>query len=508
MPNINLTSISNFGGGLNKDKDAVRLKLDETPESLNCEFTRAGAVRRRNGITKWSVNENVNMSMVDFLYYWRQIGVANDWLVAIDNDGDIYYSNSNDFSGAAVADYADSTPSRREFKAAAILSDVLYLTSLDTTLSPYKFDGTNWSAIVDQTLNGSGNEFPRARFLLSKHERIFAFSINNANLSRIAWSDPLDAETWQSTSWVDVDPDDGSEIQGVASFGDGIVILKDRSIFMLTGTDENSFTLYPVDTSVGTMCPKTVVEGANRVFWLDPFQGVYMFDGANVKPISDPIREYLLDNIMTSDPEIVRHSAFFYKDKYYLSVCWKGANDTSTPTRTFVYDTQLNAWTEWNIGFASAVIVDGQVYVGRPRADHMGGAATVGVYLWESGTTDNGSNFVSRFKTPWFSPSNSVNNRHRLRHATFFFTPESTSGPHNVKIFTDFDPSNVLVSGSIDSSQAGTEDEVVVELPSVGGEYARAFQIEVEESSAEPWQLNGIELSYSVREYTRGDRSV
>ena len=503
---IEVVRFADFSGGLQKDKDAARLELNESPESLNCEFTRTGAVRRRKGVTKWSINENASMSMIDYLFHWQQIGVSNDWFVAIDNDGDIYYSNTNDFSGAAVADYADSTPSRREFKAFAVLNDVLYLSSLDTTLPPYKFDGTNWTAINDQTLNGSGNEFPRARFLLSKHERIFAFSINNANFSRVWWSDPGNAETWQSTSWIDVDPDDGSEIQGVSHFADSILIFKDRSIFMLSGTDENSFTLYPVDQSVGTVCPKTIASGANKVFWLDPFQGVYTFDGANVEPISDPIKEYLLDNIVTSDPTVVRHSAFFYNDKYYLSVCWKSANDTSTPTRTFVYDTRLGAWTEWSIGFASAVVVDGVAYVGRPRADHMGGAATVGIYQWESGTSDDGVDFTSTFKTAWFSPSGSVNNRHRIRHLVLFLTADASSGLHQFSLFKDFDNTDVVSSQAINTTSS--LDEVVVEMQGVANSLARAYQLEIVETNPEPWQLNGIEITYNVRPYKRGDLSA
>ena len=505
-PEIKVSRLSDFSGGLNKDKDPALLEINESPESLNCEFTRNGAVRKRKGVTKWSINENLGMSMIDYLFHWNQLVPANTWFIAVDNDGDVYHSNTNDFSGAAVADYGAAAAAREEFKAGAALNDAFYMSSLDTTVLPLKFDGTNWTQFADTTPNGSGNEFPIVRFLLSKHERMFGFSSPGLH-SRIWFSDPGQPETWQANSWIDVDPDDGSEIQGVASFGDGILIFKDRSIYLLSGTDENSFTLYPVDTSVGTMCPKTVVSGANKVFWLDPFQGVYVFDGANVTPISDPIREYLLANINNNSPYIARHSAFFYKDKYYLSVCWNGSVDTTTPTRTFVYDTRLKAWTEWSVGFASAVVVDGVAYIGRPRGDHIGGSATVGVYKLEDGETDAGAAFTSRFKTPWFSPSGSVNLKHRVRHFTLFLTSQQ-AGSTQFTLARDFDPSDVVSQQTLSSVPPASEDEVVVNMPSVSRSLSNALQLTVEEVGSDPWQLNGIELTYNVRADMRGDRSA
>ena len=56
-----------------------------------------------------------------------------------------------------------------------------------------------------------------------------------ANPSRISWSAIKDPTTWSALNFIDVSPDDGQEIVGIFSAGYGIVILKTKSAYILSG---------------------------------------------------------------------------------------------------------------------------------------------------------------------------------------------------------------------------------------------------------------------------------
>lgn len=363
MPNtpIEVLSLSDWSGGLNTESPIANIATNELSVALNCELGLNGHVLKRKGFSAYSFSEHANMASGRFLFFWDQLGSANDWFILVDEDGDVFDETGADWSTAAQFDITAAGTGTNPVAAVAF-DNVLYITSLRA--NPRSFDGTTWTEITDITLDGDGAgvEFAKAAFALTKHERVFAANIDNNGTrerSRIRWSDVGDATTWQTLSWIDVDPDDGSEITGMVSFADGILIFKSHKMFFLSGVDEDTFTLFPVDSSVGTDSPGTIAVGDKAVFFLDNTKGVFMYDGTGVKNISRKVQSEILEHFTRSDTEYPFFKGVFYRDKYYLS----GFNPGPTDGRTYVFDTRLEAWVRWSVGFYGAAERNGSLYV-------------------------------------------------------------------------------------------------------------------------------------------------
>src|SRR5699024_7914437 len=105
---------------------------------------------------------------------------------------------------------------------------------------------------------------------------------------RLRWSHPGRPYAFHSQDWLDV-MDGGEAITCIRSFGDHLVIFKNRSIWRLDGYDSSSWQLSNVDP---TMCAGSVlaVESGPGVIWLANDRGVFAYDGSGVTRVSDKIQ--------------------------------------------------------------------------------------------------------------------------------------------------------------------------------------------------------------------------
>jgi hypothetical protein len=76
--------------------------------------------------------------------------------------------------------------------------------------------------------------FPNAAYSLTY--RNYGFAANTAaNPSRISWCSLKDPTTWPASNFIDVNPDDGFPIVGLAYDGQSIIIFKTNAAYKLTG---------------------------------------------------------------------------------------------------------------------------------------------------------------------------------------------------------------------------------------------------------------------------------
>ena len=500
MANTPLTTIrlEGWDGGVNLEADPTTLARNELAAATNVTIGLNGELAKRKGFAAYSTNHHANMADGEFVFYYNQLGSTSDFLIMVDSDGDVFSSSTANFSAAAVHDFGAATGADDYPIGFAIYQNVAYLTSRRNA-NAVKFDGSTWTAITDYTMDGGGSQFPRAKFLTVKHERVFAANINNNGTlerSRIRWSDVGDAETWESTNWIDVDPDDGTEITGIASFADGLVVFKENSIFFLSGVDSNTFTLFPVDSTVGTSSPGTITVTENAVFFLDR-KGVYEFDGAEVPRISDKINTDILDTVSAANR--YKNTAFFYRDKLYLCI-----HDGTQLNYTWVYDTRLKAWVRWDNGFYGATNKEGTMYVVGPvdSADDV----KTGIFQWLSGETDGGTNYTASFRTGWISAKEQdgwVGRRFRIRYIDF--VAEEGAGTLSVNLFEDFRTSTSTAgSVSLDNNNYSNVHRRVVFAPSL--QSARtSFAVEASMTSGtNTFLVSGLEVLVSPRPRQRG----
>lgn len=392
-------------GGLNREADPFQLEATESPDALNVDFELRGAVTKRKGYTKFNDSDATSVKGLS-LTGW--ITLANTkWMTLVDTAGDAFY-----MSVAASEDLVDTTfnlgagTAEREYQvASASLNNKLYITSLkgDKAL---RFDGTTWVQMDKTPFDNSEGKFPPARALVANNERFFAGNVENDSgtefRSRVHWSAALDPEQWAALDFIDFAPDNGQEITGLAVFAESIVVFKNRSMFVLAGTDASNFTVYPLDPNLGTDCPGTIVNAGTELYFFDRLTGVWRYDGSNFNRVDDKINRYLLEGI--NQDNAYKSTAFTHKNRYFLSIPW---GEDTTPSRTFVYDPRIKAWTEYDFGVADASHVDEIAYAVAPRD-------AVGVYRLFNGLNDNGADIDGYFWTHWLAPGGQAL-RNRIR---------------------------------------------------------------------------------------------
>jgi len=429
------TTIAPLGGwprGLNKDAFELLLSADESPSMLNVDLGIRGEFEVRDGFTRWSTGDT---SVAQLIHPYLP-GAGTDVLVIVEVDGSIWQGTSSTMVDQSKTLGAASN--ERDWNIDAVeLDDDLYIFSMRG--NTWRWDGSTWVEITDVTLNEGGTalspEAPQAATAVSHNSRIFVGNINasgSLDRSRVQWSrTPVEnagdagGNRWRATSFIDVQEGDGTEIRKLAIFQGSILVFKDHSIYDLSGFDEDSFTLYPVDHKVGTTAPNSIAYSESDIFWFDPSKGVHVYDGNKVSLIDASVHNHILAGI---NQAVAYKSHGVLKDgKYFLSVPW--GSDTFN-SRTFVFDTRLGAWAEYDYGWFDTAVWSNLWYT-------VGNENTVGIYKFQQADSlDITTGVAWHLETVWFPPTEQQGmTRWRLRRADLWV--EADSGALTVEIFVD-----------------------------------------------------------------------
>lgn len=494
---ISPIELKGWVGGLNRQADPYQLEETEVPDCINVDFGLRGSVSKRRGYTEYSSATAQSF----FIFEW-------DGTIIHVFSTQVNYLVGTTTTDTSTDDFAAASSARDYAIVAASMNDKIYLTSVRASASgPITYDGTTWSNIANSDFDGSSGVFPRARALVAAHERIFALNVRTDGgtdyKSRMYWSNPLDAETWDALDWIDIAPDDGTEITGAVLFGEQIVIFKERSMFVLAGTDEDTFTLYPIDSALGTHCPGTITNVGPELYFFDHLTGVHSFDGSGFKRRDDKINTYLLDGV--NESVIYKAVGFAYRGRWFLSVPWGAATENS---RTFVYDPRIDAWTEYDYGFADAVI-DGTT----PLA--VGVNSTDGVFHMFTGQDDNGSDIAAYVRTGWLAPT-TPSVKHRIRRLDLTM---SAKGDYDITVNMrrDFaqdtyksktintNPGGALYGTAVYGVDAyGIGSDQVLSRTTGWGDRWRVCQFEFREDAQGDFQVNRMVMQTSSLRRTRG----
>jgi hypothetical protein len=436
MPRDTETFIIPLGGwtgGLNRDAFELQLAPEETPDALNIDFGLRGEFEQRPGYAVASTGAFTAITQYLCTY---EPSTGTDLLLAVQEDGDIWYASALAFTDSLQT--FGAAANQREWPIeAAMLDDSIFLFSLRSTTR--RWDNATWVNITSTTLDETGTaaspQAPKAATAVTHHSRIFVGSVeanSSVDRSRVMWSTtPVEnagdagANRWKATAFIDVNQDDGTEVRKLASFQSNLVIFKDHSFYVLAGQDEDSFSLYPVDASVGCISPRTVAYDDSEMFFFDASKGVYRFDGVKVIRIDESINNYILSGINAS--LAYKASGYLADGKYFLSVPW--GSDTYN-SRTFVFDTVLRNWAEYDIGWFAAARWTNVHYTG-------GNKNTNGVFDFRQGTVDdNAVAFNWHLETVWFPPAAEQGmTYHRLRRADLWV--EADGGAMTIEAWVD-----------------------------------------------------------------------
>ena len=502
---VSTLKLPGFDGGLNADADPFQLEPNEVPDCSNVDFGLRGAVSKRRGFTQYD-----SPALTPFYrkaVAWQKRG-GSHFLVLVEDD-EFRHGSGASFTQQTTT-WTAPTADDDEYVGAVVFEDELFISSKNG--NTYSFDGTTWTAITDSNLTGASPEFPQAAALETHYERVWAANLFNNSVeyaSRVHYSNVGDAKTWDAADWIDVDPDDGYVITGLKVFGSNLMIFKETAVYALAGSDENTFSLYPLDRSIGTTAPETIRAEGDRLIFFDPLSGVWQFDGAGFDKLDDKINLYLLGGINITEAH--KSSGFIWQGKYYLSVPWGSATE---PDATFVIDLRTGAWTKYTYGARCWVNRVDDVYATGMRS--LTGSDKAGVYTMFTGLNDDGSAIASHIETPWVTAENE-SRKHRLRRADFSF---SALGNFNVTVEMrrDFDQS-ATVTKTINTDPGGfvwnTSTWGTVWGAGVDQVFKRetgwpyrwnTMQLRIEENTLTgDWQLNRVNLHISDMPRVRGE---
>jgi hypothetical protein len=313
----------------------------------NMDIMPNGHLQVRGGYIKHNAT-NANMDVSASMCAQININGVLYEIVATQSDGKIFFATAggttftqpNDSGAAAVTFGVSSTPDRAAKP--IVFNDVAYFTNI--TGNGYKFDGATWTKITDRTLNGSGNEFPLTSCLLVAHERVWAAGVGS-NQNRLHYSSLLLPETWPTNNYIEVNPDDGQFIRAAVLFNNQIVIFKDRSVYILTGNDESSFSLSPLTTRYGLPqmgtsknATRSILQHNGILYWLDGRYGIVAYDGATTRVVSEAVDATYVDA----------------GDAFGSAVASDNKLIFSVGTKSFVYFIKENAWTQYTYSFTDS----------------------------------------------------------------------------------------------------------------------------------------------------------
>jgi len=207
-------------------------------------------------------------------------------------------------------------------------------------------------------------------------------------------------------SFVDLDPNDGDEITGLAPCAGNLTIFKHRSVYVISGSSEADWYVKRITTDTGCASHHSIanVDG-NLLYLASPTDGVYVFDGVLPRKVSAKIGP-LMARIV--NPE--RSVGVFFDGRYFL-FCDDQRSKYPYNDTCYVLSVSAGNWTRYKNVYARCAIVRqglGQFLLGdsRVNADYTeddvestqtGNGGLVWKFL--EGNNDDGERITADFTT-------------------------------------------------------------------------------------------------------------
>jgi hypothetical protein len=229
--------------------------------------------------------------------------------------------------------------------------DERLITTVDASTTRYDYlgDPEPSQLVFPQAADTTGG--PVAKYVITHKDKIVLGNIQNFP-SRIAWSgggSNVDKFNWRfGGGYIDIDKDTGDRITGLIEYQDSIVVFKERSVWQVTLSTQESLvipTVKMIIRGVGCVSHRTIRHVENDVFFLSR-RGVFTLGNeanylANVlrtNELSAKIRP-LFETLSPSQLE--QACGIYHMNKYRLSYPTSG---TSKNDSEVIYDRERLAW--------------------------------------------------------------------------------------------------------------------------------------------------------------------
>lgn len=344
-------------GGLNDNVSTLQVADGEATDIQNIVFDTGGTLNKRYGFTNITApggafKVDTNATGVTGLYFYKKSN-GNKFLVAIANVSGTakiyekqYDASGNVPSGAWTSIDAGIFPAsytNDNLPSFSVAQDQLVITIPASSQNhPFTWTGSGNVSTLTADVN-----VPNATINVF-HKNILFLAGDSANPSRVTFSDLTNGITkYVATDFFDLDKNNGQKITGMISAFGNLYIFEDNSIWLLSGTSRDDFSLQKMVDNVGTLSHQSISIVNNEIVFVTKQNDIAVYDGNfSVKFISSKIRNTIGGNNFNRAQQAlgIGFSSYRYKDlDYYAAETIVGS---STNNQVLLFDTFRQAWTK------------------------------------------------------------------------------------------------------------------------------------------------------------------
>lgn len=271
----------------------------------------------------------------------------------------------------------------------------------------------------------------------------------NGSASTVVFSDPGAPETYGANNYLYLNPGDGEDISGIATFNNLLIISKSTNLFIFygvstagTGTPIFNYRRLTMPARISNLNARddpqwnALITGDDGVYFVTN-RGLFRTQGGPPELVSravTPIFEQTADDSVawdgTSTPSLnIAKQRIYFR---YTTI--------ASTVRTLVYDIRHDFWTLWEFPAAPGNIVGYATKSGKPESTFFTVNSTHVYKLTKGQTTDYGTDITTRYQSGFYelSPGNKATTR---------WTKLWGSGSPTFDIYTDHATSDPLTRG-------------------------------------------------------------
>lgn len=195
-------------------------------------------------------------------------------------------------------------------------------------------------------------------------------SRNEENVNRIYYSKLQQPEAVPILQYFNIGSPE-EPIEAIVPLRDGVIVLKTDGIFRISGSDVNTFSVNPIDTTVRILAKFSVAVLSNRVYFFST-QGIVAVSDTGAEIVSSQIESQILELSSALYPNFsnVTFAVGYESDRKYI--LWTVSTDADAfGTQAFVFNTLTGDWTRWTKSASAALVKqdNDRLYIAGPAAN-------------------------------------------------------------------------------------------------------------------------------------------
>lgn len=210
-------------------------------------------------------------------------------------------------------------------------------------------------------------------------DRLFFSSIASST-STITWN--------QTTQYLDVNPEDGNNITGLAKVSNLLLIFKERAMYRWNGTSTDP----DIVVDIGTTSQESIAQVKGTVYFFNP-SGIFATNGGYPMEISRPIYNWIQGMSASYYTEV---SGFGDEDHYYCNIGTTTVNGRTFTNTWLVYTISSQNWHVYT--FADSFRFMTRYINSSSAVTYVGGDTGGDVQTLFSGNTDNTAPIVYEYE--------------------------------------------------------------------------------------------------------------